>query len=185
MSRTSKGIPGARNVHHLAYTVPNLDQAVDFFVNVLGAELLYRIGPVEDQTGDWMTRHLNVDPRASTHIAMLRFGPVTNLELFEYTAPDQRRELPRNSDWGGHHLAIDVENVDAAVDYLRSVPGVKILDEPETITEGPIAGDRWVYFLTPWGMQMEVLNMPKGMPYEKDTDARLFGPCKPWNDRSE
>lgn len=185
MSRTSKGIPGARNVHHVAYTVPNLDQAVDFFVNVLGAELLYRTGPVEDQTGDWMTRYLNVDPRAATHIAMLRFGPVTNLELFEYTAPGQRRELPRNSDWGGHHLAIDVENVDAAVDYLRSVPGVKILGEPQTITEGPLAGDRWVYFLTPWGMQMEVLHTPKGMPYEKDTDARLFGPCASWNNRSE
>jgi mannose-6-phosphate isomerase-like protein (cupin superfamily) len=29
----------------------------------------------------------------------------------------------------------------------------------------------------PWGMQMEVLHMPRGMPYEKDTDSRLFGPC--------
>jgi catechol 2,3-dioxygenase-like lactoylglutathione lyase family enzyme len=185
MSRTSKGIPGALCVHHVAYTVPNLDQAVDFFVNVLGAELLYRIGPVEDRTGDWMTRQLNVDPRASTHIAMLRLGPVTNLELFEYTAPEQRRELPRNSDWGGHHLAIHVENVDAAVDYLRSVPGVKVLGEPQTITEGPIAGDRWVYFITPWGLQMEVLHMPRGMPYEKETEARLYGASQPWNSREE
>ena len=72
------------------------------------------------------------------------------------TAPGQRQQLPRNSDWGGHHLAIGVENVDAAVDYLRSVPGVKILGEAQTITEGPIAGDRWVYFLTPWGLQMEI-----------------------------
>ncbi len=184
-SRTSKGIPGARNVHHIAYTVPNLDQAVDFFINVLGAELIYRTGPVEDPTGDWMTRQLNVHPRASTHIAMLRFGPVTNVELFEYTAPDQRKELPRNSDWGGHHLALHVEDVDAAVDYLRSVPGVRVLGEALTITEGPLAGDRWVYFVTPWGMQMEVLNMPEGMPYEKDTDARLFGPCDSWNDRRE
>ncbi|WNG36970.1 VOC family protein [Archangium violaceum] len=183
MSRTTKGIPGALAVHHVAETVPNLDQAVNFFVNVLGAELLYRIGPVEDKTGDWMTRQLNVNPRASTHIAMLRFGPYTNLELFEYTAPGQRQQLPRNSDWGGHHLAIGVENVDAAVDYLRSVPGVKILGEAQTITEGPIAGDRWVYFLTPWGMQMEVLHMPKGMPYEQDTNARLFDPSEPWDSR--
>jgi catechol 2,3-dioxygenase-like lactoylglutathione lyase family enzyme len=185
MSRTSKGIPGARSVHHVAYTVPNLSQAVDFFVDVLGAELLYRIGPVEDPTGDWMTRQLNVHPRASTHIAMLRLGPVTNLELFEYSAPEQRRELPRNSDWGGHHLAIHVENVDAAVDYLRSVPGVKVLGEPQTITEGPIAGDRWVYFVTPWGMQLEVLHMPGGMPYEKETEARLFNAWASWDSREE
>ncbi len=183
MSTPSKGIPGARNVHHVAYTVPNLEQAVDFFVNVIGAELLYKIGPVEDKSGDWMTRKLNVHPKASTHIAMLRLGPVTNLELFEYTSPDQRKEFPRNSDWGGHHLAIEVDDVDAAVAYLKTVPGVKVLGDPETITEGPIAGDRWVYFITPWGLQMEVLKMPKGMPFEKTTDARLFGPSPSWNSR--
>jgi catechol 2,3-dioxygenase-like lactoylglutathione lyase family enzyme len=181
MNDQSKGIPGARNVHHVAYTVPDLDQAVSFFVDVLGAELLYRIGPVEDREGDWMTRQLDVHPRASTHIAMLRLGPVTNLELFEYASPDQRQALPRNSDWGGHHLAIHVDDVDVAVAYLRSVPGVKVLGEPQTITDGPIARDRWVYFLTPWGMGMEVLNMPDGMPYEKDTNARLFGPCDAWS----
>ncbi|UQA56800.1 VOC family protein [Polyangium aurulentum] len=181
MNHPSKGIPGARNVHHVAYTVPDLDQAVGFFVDVIGAELLYRIGPVEDREGDWMNRKLDVHPRASTRIAMLRLGPVTNLELFEYASPDQRQALPRNSDWGGHHLAIHVEDVDAAVAYLRSIPGVKVLDEPETIIDGPIAGDRWVYFQTPWGMQMEVLHMPKGMPYEKDTDVRLFGPSDDWS----
>ena len=180
MSEAARGIPGARNVHHVAYTVPDLDQAVDFFVKVIGADVLYRIDKVEDPTGDWMTRQLNVHPRARARIAMLRLGPVTNLELFEYTAPDQNRILPKNSDHGGHHLAFHVEDVDAAVAYLRLVPGVKILGEPQTITEGPIAGDRWVYFVSPWGMQLEVLNMPRGMPYEKDTDARLFGPCPSW-----
>ncbi|RBL80330.1 VOC family protein, partial [Streptomyces cavourensis] len=44
-------IPGARAVHHIAYTVPDLDQAVDFFTEVIGAELAYRLGPVEDPEG--------------------------------------------------------------------------------------------------------------------------------------
>lgn len=176
-------IPGARAVHHVAYTVPDLDQAVRFFVDVIGAELVYELGPVEDPDGDWMTRKLGVDPKASAHIAMLRLGPVTNLELFEYTAPDQRRELPRNSDWGGHHLAIHVEDVDAAVAYLRDQPGVTILGEPETIEEGPITGDRWVYFTTPWGMQLELINLPPGAPFEQTTDARLYAPGVPWRNR--
>jgi catechol 2,3-dioxygenase-like lactoylglutathione lyase family enzyme len=179
----SKGIPGARNVDHIAYTVPNLDEAIDFFVNVLGAELIYQIGPVEDKSGDWMSRKLNVHPRASTNIAMLRLGPVTNVELFEYQAPDQNRTLPKNSDYGGHHLAFYVEDVDAAVAYLRQQPGVRVLGEPETIEDGPIAGDRWVYFCAPWGMQMEVLNMPLGMPYEQQTTARRFGPCDTWTNQ--
>ncbi|CAL9343170.1 2-epi-5-epi-valiolone epimerase [Actinosynnema sp. ALI-1.44] len=176
-------IPGARAVHHVAYTVPDLDQAVRFFVDVVGAELVYRLGPVEDPDGDWMTRKLGVDPKASTNIAMLRLGPVTNLELFEYTAPDQRRELPRNSDWGGHHLAIHVDDVDAAVAYLRDQPGVTVLGEPETIEDGPIAGDRWVYFTTPWGMQLELINLPPGAPFELETEARLYTPGVPWRNR--
>ncbi len=183
MQHTKKGIPGAQNIHHVAYTVPDLDQAIDFFIKVIGAELLYRIGPVEGDGNDWMARKLNVHPRASAHIAMLRLGPFTNLELFEYTSPDQNRTHPRNSDWGGHHLALHVDDVDHAIEYLESIPGVKILGEAETITDGPIAGDRWVYFLTPWGMQMEVLNMPRGMPYEKDTGARLFQQDNSWNAR--
>jgi catechol 2,3-dioxygenase-like lactoylglutathione lyase family enzyme len=176
------GIPGALAVHHVAYTVPDLDQAVAFFTEVLGARPLYRIGPVEDREGDWMTRQLGVDRAASTHIAMLRLGPVTNLELFEYTAPGQRRTLPRNSDWGGHHLAIAVEDVDAAVAYLRAQPGVEVLGEPQTIADGgPIHGDRWVYFRTPWGLQLEVLCMPPGMPYERETEDRLYSPVQNWS----
>lgn len=178
------GIPGARAVHHVAYTVPDLEQAVRFFVDVIGAELVYRLGPVEDPDGDWMTRKLGVAAKASTHIAMLRLGPVTNLELFEYTAPDQRRELPRNSDWGGHHLAIHVDDVDVAVAYLRRQPGVTVFGAPETIEDGPIAGDRWVYFTTPWGMQLELINMPSsGMPFERDTQARLYAPEEIWRNR--
>lgn len=174
------GIPGATAVHHVAYTVPDLDQAVEFFTEVIGAELVYRLGPIHHE-GDWMTRHLNVAADACAYIAMLRLGPVTNLELFEYTAPDQRRSLPRNSDWGGHHLAIYVADVDAAVAYLRTQPGVRVLGEPQTILDGPIAGDRWVYFLTPWGMQLELIHLPAGTPHEQQTQARLYLPDQPWS----
>ncbi|MER7702197.1 VOC family protein [Kitasatospora sp. NPDC097605] len=173
-------IPGARAVHHIAYTVPDLQQAVDFFVDVIGAELAYRLGPVEDPDTDWMARKLNVDPRASANIAMLRLGPNANLELFEYSAPVQDREQPRNSDVGGHHFAIYVDDVDKAADYLRKVPGVTILGDPETIEDGPIKGDRWVYFTTPWGMSMELINMPEGMPYEDATETRLYLPTEHW-----
>ncbi|MEV6977347.1 VOC family protein [Kitasatospora sp. NPDC093806] len=178
------GIPGARAVHHVAFTVPDLDQAVAFFTGVLGARLLYRLGPIAAPPGDpdWMTRQLGVHREAVAYIAMLRFGPVGNLELFQYSAPDQRRELPANSDWGGHHLAIAVDDVDLAVSYLRWQPGVKVLGQPQTVADGgPIDGDRWVYFRTPWGLQLEVLAMPAGMPYERATAERLFTPKERWS----
>jgi len=175
------GIPGATNVDHIAYTVPDLDQAVAFFTEVVGAELIYREGPVQDPHGDMMSRQLGVHPKAVAHIAMLRLGPVTNLELFEYEAPDQSRVLPANSDWGGHHLAIHVTDLDAAVRYLRGQPGVQLLGTARTIQDGPIAGNRWIYFRTPWGMQMELVQAATGLPYENTTRARRYGPAQAWD----
>jgi len=177
------GIPGARAVHHVAYTVPDLGQAVRFFVDVIGAELIYELDGIADPGGDWMTRKLGVPATAVARIAMLRLGPVTNLELFEYDAPEQRRPLPLNSDWGGHHLAIRVDDVDVAVAYLERQDGGRILGEPETIEDGPIAGDRWGYFTTPWGMHLELINLPAGAPFEQRTDARPYQPAQPWANR--
>ncbi|MEU3828027.1 glyoxalase/bleomycin resistance/dioxygenase family protein [Streptomyces sp. SID486] len=175
-------LPTALGVDHLCYTVPDLDQALEFFTGVLGGELLYRVGIAAD--ADYCHRQLDVPQDIDVDAAMVRLGPVTNIELFQYTVADQRTELPRNSDIGGHHLAFYVEDVDAAVAHLRTVPGVEVLGEPQLIEDGgPIHGDRWVYFRAPWGLQMEVLNMPDGMPYEQHTSARRFGPSPSWNHR--
>ncbi|WP_448321846.1 VOC family protein [Streptomyces sp. CO7] len=346
LSPTCSGLPTARAVDHYAFTVPRLDEAVAFVTGVLGGELCYREGPVEDPSGDWMTRKLGVHPRARAQVGLIRLGAHSNLELFQYTAPGQitsppgpndvgghhlaltvsdldaaqehlrrsgavrlgppdrsggsrrwfltpvgillslggpdrpdgrrfvptprprpnaverslgllgvehasytvadldaatafftevlgaepvegcegaadgpdghrppgaercRRVLlrtgptanvelrqsgrgalrsrpPRNSDVGGHHLAFFVDDVDAAAAYLREQAGVTLMGEPETITEGPIAGDRWLYFGTPIGMQMEIINMPDGsLPYEAQTTARRATPGDlRWHDR--
>jgi catechol 2,3-dioxygenase-like lactoylglutathione lyase family enzyme len=177
----TRGIPTARNVDHVAFTVPNLQEAIDFFVEVIGGQLIYQLGPVQDLADDWMTTQLNVARSARCNIAMIRLGPVSNIELFEYEAPDQNRAIPRNSDWGGHHLAIYVDDIDAAVAYLRAQPGVTVLGQPQLIEDGPIAGDRWVYFLSPWGLQMEVICLPPGAPYERGTSARRYGPAESWH----
>lgn len=45
------GIPTARNVDHVGVTVPDLDGAVSFFVDVLGCEVIYRTVPFSDPEG--------------------------------------------------------------------------------------------------------------------------------------
>ncbi|GHF67282.1 glyoxalase [Streptomyces mashuensis] len=175
------GVPGVRAVHHVAFTVPDLDEAVAFFTGVLGAETAYRTGPVADPDphGDWMRRQLGVHPRSTAHIAMLRLGPTLNLELFEYSGPDRRRRMPGNSDWGGHHLALWTDDFDASVRRLTAVPGVRMLGEPQQVNEGPIRGTRWVYLATPWGLHLELVHAPDGLPYEQHTAVRLFRPAAP------
>jgi probable F420-dependent oxidoreductase len=178
--RRGAGIPTARGLDHVAVTVPDLEEAVRFFVEVLGASLLYVEGPI--RRGDWMTTNLAVPADASCRVAMLRFGPAANLELFEYEVAGQNRVIPLNSDVGGHHLAVFVDDIEAAHRYLRNVPGVTVLGEPKLITEGPLEGDRWMYFTAPWGLQLEIISLPAHLPYEKHTPERRYGPYPgPWS----
>lgn len=174
----SPGLPGLRGIEHVGLTVPDLAQAVDFFVTVLGCEPFYELGPF--QSGDdWMERHLDVHPRTiMRRLRFLRCGHGPNLELFEYEAPEQNRRPPRNSDVGGHHLAFYVDAMAPAVAHLKAA-GVRVLGEPTIRTEGPSAGQSWVYFLAPWGLQLELVSYPAGKGYERDTDRRLWHPADP------
>jgi catechol 2,3-dioxygenase-like lactoylglutathione lyase family enzyme len=162
-------LPGLRGVDHVGFTVPDLDEATDFLVDVLGCEYMYTLGPYRDDEGTWMSDHLDVHPRAvMQRLNFLRCGPIT-LEVFEYSAPDQRTTQPRNSDIGGHHVALYVEDLDLAVAHLAE-RGVRFQGEP-TASRGPSEGQRWVYFTTPWGMQFELVSYPGGKAYDRDPDA--------------
>ncbi|WP_069945951.1 VOC family protein [Microbulbifer aggregans] len=173
------GLPGLRGMEHVGITVPDLEEATRFFVEVIGCEVFYDIGPISDEQGDWMLRQLNVPPRTRIHkLRFFRCGHGSNFELFEYEAPEQRQEPPRNCDIGGHHLAFYVDDFDAALEHLRA-HGVTVLGEPTVRDSGPSAGQTWVYFLSPWGMQLELVSFPEGKGYEKLTERRLWHPAYP------
>src|SRR6202035_3691285 len=136
------GLPGLTGVDHIGFTVPDLDQAHHFLTEVLGCEYMYTLGPYRHDDTDWMREHLNVDPRAvMQQLHFYRCGGRAIFEVFQYAAPDQRREQPRNSDYGGHHVAFYVDDLDAAVKYLRD-QGVQILGERRAITRGGNGADR-------------------------------------------
>jgi catechol 2,3-dioxygenase-like lactoylglutathione lyase family enzyme len=171
------GLPGLRGTEHIGFTVPDLDEAERFFVDVIGCELVYRLGPfVRDD--NWMSEHMNLHPR--TVMRELRFfrcktGP--NFEIFQFEPHDPPAPQPKNSDIGGHHLAFYVDDFDLALEYLKT-KGVQILGEP-TLSRNASEGQKWVYFLTPWGMQLELVSFPDGKAYEKDSPIKLWHPAFP------
>ena len=55
-----------------------------------------------------------------------RLGNGSNFEIFEYELDGRNEQQPLNSDIGGFHLAFYVDDLDEAVDYLKS-RGVKVL----------------------------------------------------------
>jgi catechol 2,3-dioxygenase-like lactoylglutathione lyase family enzyme len=159
-------LPGLRGVDHIGFTVPDLAEASEFLVGVLGCEYMYTLGPFRDDGGDWMAEHLNVHPRAvMRQLHFFRCGGAAIFEVFQYEAPGQAAVPPRNSDVGGHHVALYVDDLDEAVAYLRQ-RGVRVLGEP-TASRGPSEGQRWVYFLAPWGMQFELVSYPGGKAFDR------------------
>ena len=158
-------IPGLSRLDHVGFTVPDLEAAHSWLVDVLGCEYMYSLGPFASPDSDWMREHMNVDPR--TVMRQLRFyrcGGQAVFEVFQYEAPEQATDMPCNSDIGGHHVALYVDDLDTAVAYLHA-QGVTVLGEP-TVSRSASEGQRWVYFLSPWGMQFELVSYPHGKAFD-------------------
>ena len=173
----AEGLPGMRGTDHVGITVPDLKQAVDFFVNVIGCEAFYKLGPFKADN-DWMEMHLNVNPRAEIPtMQLVRGGSGTNYEVFQWSSPDQKTTPPRNSDAGGHHIAFFVDDMDKAVAHLKK-HNVKMFGDPTVMGQGPSAGESWMYFLSPWGAQMELVTY-KAKAYEKDFKGKLWNAVTP------
>lgn len=168
-------IPGLKKPDHIGFTVPDLAQAVAFFEDYFDFTLAYEFGPFRADD-NWMAEHLNVDPRAEiARIAVMNARGI-NLELFEYASNIERTmSSPNNADVGGHHLAFYVEDMDAAVAWLKE-KGIEVLGKPTRMTGGPSAGESWVYFLSPWGMQLELVSWPDGKAFSLHSPAALFDP---------
>jgi glyoxylase I family protein len=159
-------------------TVPDLDEAERFLVDVLGARHIYTLGGKRSDDDDWMAVHLGVHPRTVIEeIRFFRLGTGLNLEIFAYDAADGQAAQPRNSDIGGHHLALYVDDIDAAADKLRAA-GVDVMGAPVSSAQAA-AGQRWLYFRSPWGMQFELVSYPAGKAYEEDATVKLWHPAHP------
>ena len=171
------GIPGMRGIDHIGFTVPDLDEAEAFLVGVLGAVPIYTL-PGKRADDDWMRVQIGVDPRTEIReIRFYRLGNGSNLEVFQYDAAHGQAPQPLNSDIGGHHLALYVDDMDAAREYLRE-KGVEIMGEP-VASRNAAEGQRWLYFRSPWGMQFELVSFPAGKAYERDAPVRLWHPAHP------
>lgn len=158
---------GAR-LDHVALTVPDVEAATAFFRALLGAEILYDLGPYRISGDNWMRENVGVHPRAVIRtLRLLQLPGGGCIELFEYEGPGSGINLPRNSEVGGHHAAFRVVDIDAMVERALTL-GAKVQGVVKSNDEGPSRGLQWVYFRAPWGTQLEFVsypdNWPPGMP---------------------
>jgi catechol 2,3-dioxygenase-like lactoylglutathione lyase family enzyme len=174
--RDAGGLLGLVGVDHVGLTVPDIDEAVAWFHDVMGCTAPLTFGPFADPTGTFIQDLLGVHPRAVVEqITHVRCGHSASIELFEYDAPDQRQTFAKNSDWAGHHVAFYVTDITAAVEYMQG-KGVQKLLGPVPVTDGPAAGQTINYFRAPFGTYIELISYPAGMAYESDPSRPLWSP---------
>lgn len=137
-------------VDHVGYVVTDLASAVAFFIDVLGFEDISRRGHLGDTQSERMTGLFGVHPRAEADFVFLQLGTM-KVELLQWTSPDQSAELPRNSDLGGRHIALAVQNLESVVARLASEPGVVVRDRNER---------GFYYASTPFGLELQLVPAP-------------------------
>ncbi len=137
--------------NHTSFTVRDLDRAIALFVDGLGFELLSRAP--RDPTA---IERITGIPGARVTIAFVQ-GPAHRVELVAYDAPaDKAYAAPRACDTGFSHLALDVDDMDAALS-VAAEHGLSAIGEVYVIDQGPNAGRRVGYFRDDNGLTLEFL----------------------------
>ncbi len=155
--------PVIKKTDHVSLSVADIDASITFYTEALGAELQYRMGPFDaaelpamEDGRDWTEAHVNVQG-ARLEIAMLRMADNFGMELFRYELPkDAVQSPPRNCDIGSRHLCFEVDDIDAAINYLESYD-CKALSGPITMEDGPCPPSKSWYVLDPFGNQLELV----------------------------
>lgn len=144
-----------RNLDHVGIVVRSLDEAIEFFTRHLAASVVFRMDPFEDPTGAAPVR-LGAARGRTFALAMLSIGS-GRLELLQWWPEGDSTPSPADGA-GGVHVAIEVDDVHAALDSLRTVPGVSVLGEPATFTGGQTPDLTNAFVTTPWGALIELLS---------------------------
>ncbi|MFN8472884.1 MAG: VOC family protein [Anaerolineae bacterium] len=156
-SESHTTMPSLVGVNHVGYAVPDVYAARDFFVNVLGFEIESQPTLLQSADDDRMARFFDIDPRGTLTVCFLRAPDGGRVELLQPTAPDAETTMPKNSDVAARHLALSVSDLEAAVAFLQTQPGVRLMEMNPGVQLGDRRTGRFAYFATPFGMYIQLV----------------------------
>ena len=113
---------------HSGFVVADLDRSVRFYVDGLGLTLI-RTFRTDSATSAQVLAYERVDVKG----ALLEVGPGAMLELLEYVEPrTAARQISERHVIGSSHLALLVDDVEAALSRLVEYGGARRNDPVET-----------------------------------------------------
>ena len=162
-------------LHHIGFTVPDMEEAINFFRDVFGTVTVMECGSV-DVDDEFMARHLGVP--SGIKIAdqrVIQVGRGGSLELFEYSGVGSGQKLKHNGEVGAMHIAFEVDDANAVAERMRGA-GVDLLEGPTLIEGGPMDNLVWLYLRAPWGQYLEIVSQNGPLGYEADGGPKLWTP---------
>jgi catechol 2,3-dioxygenase-like lactoylglutathione lyase family enzyme len=174
------GLPGFRGFERIRITVADLDRACLVFEDVLGFERRYDLAfPAADHDVPFRA-YANADARAQPTRARVLRSPYLNVELVECPPyPGQNALWPAMFDVGGWHLALYVDDVDAAYAHVERFD-VHLLGPKKPAYHYEAGDDAFtVHCLAPFGLCFELVTYPHGRYREDEHAGRAWHPGHP------
>lgn len=149
-------------LHHVGMSVPSLDEARRFYVDLLG---FTELGSGEFAEDDDVDRIMALDG-AAANVAFLTFGDF-KIEMFEFAAPAQSRDDSGRPVYlhGITHLCLDVTDVRSVHSRLKAA-GMRFHSDPVDKE-----GVRTVYGRDPFGNAIELQEIIEFDPTAGGTPA--------------
>lgn len=167
-----------RGMNHIGLTVPDIEQATEFFKKGLDAKIAYDSQTMEDspRSGEAVERFLSI-PEGSKIVKkrMLVIGNGPNIEMFQFknTTPTPPSDL---KDYGYTHLSFYTDDIKAAFENLKSAGGIPLSEIHENTRYEDTEDNGTVYFKTPWDSLIELQTLPNGYYYPDDSESEVFIP---------
>jgi catechol 2,3-dioxygenase-like lactoylglutathione lyase family enzyme len=117
-------------IHHAAISTPDLERALGFYRDLLGAEI---VTDFEWPAGLEVADRIVGLPGSSARAVMLRLGNAM-VELFEFRSPTPQAGDPERPvcDHGITHICLDVSDIDAEYERLRAA-GMRFHSQPQDL----------------------------------------------------
>ncbi len=154
VQKTAESSFKIQRANHIGFTVASMQDALEFWVGVLG----FTAEQSMSVSGDLLEQPTGV-PGAAAAVVLVH-GPGLNIELFEYTGPQNRKQfMPRSCDIGSVHLCFETDNIDAALEASARV-GWHTLGTTQAVPAGSQHGLRIMTVRSPEGISVEFYQLP-------------------------
>lgn len=166
-------------INHLGITVPNINEATDFFKAAFGAKIAYDGLSYDDEprTGKTTTHQLGISE--TTKIIKQRMlvigeqGP--GLELFEMQADNQTNPVGLQ-DLGINHISLFVSDIEKALAKAVAAGGKPLSEIHGNSRYEDTEGSSSVYVTAPWGSLIELQSIPNGYYYPEYSESKVWTP---------